>query len=185
MSHFIIIRGPAGAGKTTISKIVAKKLNAEYISFDEIMKKNKLNKIEGEGITAENFINANKLIIPLAIKKLNAGKIIVFDGCFYRKEQIKHLRTKLKFKHIIFTLDATLEDCQLRNSSRKKSISRKAIKDVYSLVNKLNIGIKVDTSGRTISRIVNEIIAKSGNLKKTQKQHQSSRQGINCKNIIN
>ena len=42
MSYYIIIRGPAGCGKSTISKILKEKLNAFYISFDEVVEKYQL-----------------------------------------------------------------------------------------------------------------------------------------------
>ncbi|MDD4111129.1 MAG: (d)CMP kinase [Clostridia bacterium] len=42
MSYYIIIRGPAGVGKTTIAKNLQDKLGADYISFDEILEKYKL-----------------------------------------------------------------------------------------------------------------------------------------------
>jgi len=47
MSYFIIIRGPAGVGKTTIAKKLAARLGETYISFDKIMREKGLDKIEG------------------------------------------------------------------------------------------------------------------------------------------
>ena len=57
---FVIIRGPAGVGKSTIAKAIAKKLGALYISFDEILSKHNLDIIEGDGISAENFVRGNE-----------------------------------------------------------------------------------------------------------------------------
>ena len=37
MEYCVIIRGPAGGGKTTIAKELARNLNAYYLSFDELM----------------------------------------------------------------------------------------------------------------------------------------------------
>jgi predicted kinase len=164
MGYFIIIRGPAGVGKSTIAKRVARKLDAYYVSFDALMKKNKLDILEGDGISAANFVKANNIVIPDALKQLKKGHIVIFEGCFYRVEQINHLKKQLNFKHIIFTLTATLEDCFIRNSSRKKVMSKEAIEEVYCLVKNLNIGVEIRTSGKTITESVNEIILKSSKL---------------------
>ena len=42
MTFFVIIRGPLGCGKTTISKLVAQKLKGKYISVDEVLEKHDL-----------------------------------------------------------------------------------------------------------------------------------------------
>ena len=55
MSYFVIIRGPAGVGKSTIVKKLVEYLKGHHIAFDEVMKKNKLDIIESGGIIAENF----------------------------------------------------------------------------------------------------------------------------------
>ena len=58
MKKVIIIRGSLGVGKTTISKLLAKELHAEYLSLDKILKDNNL---EGtNGIPLENFLKANR-----------------------------------------------------------------------------------------------------------------------------
>ncbi len=82
MEYCIIIRGPAGVGKTTIAKELARDLNAHYISFDETMEINKLDTIVGDGIPSKNFIKANEIILDLIKNK----KGVVLDGCFYRKK---------------------------------------------------------------------------------------------------
>lgn len=94
MAYLIIIRGPAGVGKSTIAKKIAELLNGYYFSFDEIMKKNKLDIIRGDGIPAENFVKANELVIPKARKKLENNEIVIFDGCFYRKKTVRAFRKK-------------------------------------------------------------------------------------------
>ncbi len=39
MNKIIIIRGPLGVGKTTIAKLLADKIGAQYLSLDKIFKK--------------------------------------------------------------------------------------------------------------------------------------------------
>ena len=157
MSYFIIIRGPAGVGKSTIAKKIAELLNGDYFSFDELMRKNKLDIIRGYGIPEENFVKANELVIPKARKKLENNKIVVFDGCFYRKKQLKHLEKNLPYNHYIFSLKLPLKDCFARNKTRKIPMTNKAIKEVFLLVSKLNIGIEIKTSNKSVTDIINEI----------------------------
>lgn len=157
MSYFVIIRGPAGIGKTAVAKELAKRLNGYYISFDEVMRKHKLDTIKGGGISAENFIKANNLVIPRAKKELENDKIVVFDGCFYRREQLEHLEKNIPYKYYVFSLKAPLERCILRNKSRPRAIAKQSIKAVHQLVSRIDIGIDIETSGKTISEVADEI----------------------------
>jgi len=154
MEYCIIIRGPAGVGKTTIAKELAKTLNANYFSFDEIMEENKLDTIVGDGIPSENFVKANEIILDLIRNK----KRVVLDGCFYRKEQIDHLLNNLKTKVHIFTLDADIPECSERNKTRMNPLADEDIKQVHKLVSKIKIGIIIITAGKSIKQIVSDIL---------------------------
>ena len=157
MVYFIVIRGPAGVGKSSVAERLANILNGVHISFDKIMKENHLDTIVGDGISAENFIKANELVIPIAKKELKNNKVVVFDGCFYRKEQLQHLEKELKYKHYVFSLGATLKDCIARNKTRKKSMSDAAIEEVFVLVYKISPGVIIPTSGKSINEVAYEI----------------------------
>jgi len=150
----IIIRGSAGIGKTTIAKKLAKALNAEYFSFDAIMKENKIDTIIGDGIPAENFVKANEILFPLIMSKDK----VVLDGCFYRKKQIDHLLNKFKDNVYIFTLDADINECLKRNKTRNNPMTENSIRQVHQLVSNLQLGIKIKTDGKTVQEIVSEIL---------------------------
>jgi len=156
MSYCIIVRGPAGVGKTTIAKKLTNLLRGVYISYDDIMRKNKIDLIEGDGISTENFIEANKIILAIIKQK----DVVVLDGCFYREKQIEHLLRELKEKAYIFTLVADLKACLIRNEKRKNPMTKKAIIDVFKLVSKIDIGIKIQTDGKTIEETVETIMSK-------------------------
>jgi len=156
-SFYIIIRGPLGIGKTTISRALAEEIDAEYISIDEVLEKNNLDKIEGECIPAKNFLKANKLIVPKAKKFLDNHKSLIFDGNFYHKEQIEDLIKNLKYKNYIFTLKASLKSCVERDKNRKSIYGEDATKAVYSIASKFDYGIEINTENKTIKEIVNEI----------------------------
>lgn len=154
MEYCIIIRGPAGVGKTTIAKELTKNLNADYFSFDEIMKVNKLDTIIGDGIPSENFVKANEIILDLTRDK----ERVILDGCFYRKEQINHLLNSLKTKVHIFTLNASIIECSERNKTRINPLADEDIKQVHNLVSRIKLGITINTSGKSIKEIVSDIL---------------------------
>jgi len=81
MKKLIIIRGPLGVGKTTISKILAKNIHAEYISVDKFLKDH----------SVESTLNSNKIISNIVKDSNNS---FVIDGCFYYQEQIDDLKKK-------------------------------------------------------------------------------------------
>lgn len=158
MAYFIILRGPAAVGKTTVAKALAKSIGAKHIAFDRVMAKHKLDTIEGRGISAGNFLKANRLIVPAALRELKSGRRVVFDGCFYRKRQLDNLVRSLQpYKHFVFTLNAPLEECIKRNSNRKKPLRKKDIEQVYALTKKVVVGIKIDTTGKLTRELVEEI----------------------------
>lgn len=157
MAYYIVIRGPAGIGKSAVAEKLASMLKGVHISFDKIMSKHKIDTVVGEGIPAENFVKANELAIPVAKEELDNDTIVIFDGCFYRKEQLKHLEKELKHKHYVFSLTGTLEDCLKRNKTRKKPMEDIAIKAVFKMVSRTKMGVEIDTSGKSIFEVVREI----------------------------
>ncbi|MEK6910941.1 MAG: AAA family ATPase [Nanoarchaeota archaeon] len=159
MSYYIIIRGPLGIGKTTISKLLSKQLKAKYFSMDKILSDNNLDKRGKEPcIPVRNFIKANNIILPEIKKALKNKKIVILDGCFYHKEQISHLEKSLKFKQIVFDLKAPVEVCINRDSKRSKVYGQGAAHAVYNLVSRFNYGIVIDTNRKNKNQVVKEIL---------------------------
>ena len=161
MVYFVIIRGPLGIGKSTISKELAKMLNADYISIDNVLEAHHLDKVpvNEECIPVDNFIKANKFVLSSIKQRLRNGKVVVFDGNFYHKEQIEDLIKKLDTNHFVFTLKAPIELCIKRDSERKKSLGIQAAKVVYNLVSKFDYGTDINVEGKTIKEILNEIVS--------------------------
>ena len=149
MSYYIIIRGPLGSGKSTISEKLAHVLNAKHIHVDEILEKHGLDKMPPDApcIPAENFIKVNEIVLPEVKNLLSEGKIVIFDACFYHKEVIEHLIENLPFEHYIFTLKAPLELCIERDSKRTKTHGKDAAGAVHWLVSQFDYGNNVDVTG--------------------------------------
>lgn len=161
--YFIIIRGPAGVGKTATAKLLAEKLNAYVIDIDKLLEKYGLDIVDpNQGqIDEKNLLKINKITIPKVIKKLKEGKIVILDGNFYSRKQIDDLIKKIKFKSFIFTLKANLQECIKRDKTRKE-LGEQNIKDVYKLVSRFDYGIIVDTRNKPIEEVVKEIMSYSG-----------------------
>lgn len=158
-SFYIIIRGPLGIGKTTIAKELAKKLNAEHILFDKVLEENGLDKKDND-FTAEDYLKANAIAIPKAKNYLDKGIPVIFDGCFYFKEQIEDIVEKLDYPTYIFTLKASVNSCIERDSKRERVYGEQAAKDVHELVSKFDAGTIIDTEGKTEKEVVKEILEK-------------------------
>lgn len=160
MSFFIIIRGPAGVGKSGISKRAARKIKAEVIHFDQIMDKLGLDYIPGDKwIPLNKFLKADKIMIPKFKKKLENGKNIILDGNFYHKQQIEDLIGSLDFPHFVFTLKADLKECIKRDKTRSGELGEQATEDVFKLVSTFDYGNVIDTSNKTPADIAREIIS--------------------------
>jgi len=157
MSYFIIIRGPAGIGKSTIAEKLAEVLSGYHFSFDKVLEENGLDR-EDNNFVPEDFIKANEIVLPKARECLQNNKIVIFDGCFHFKEQIQHLIKNLKFKYYIFSLKASIKECLERNKTRKKPMTKKAIEEVYELVSKIEVGIEIETSGKNMMEVINQIL---------------------------
>lgn len=157
MSYFIIIRGPLGIGKSTIAKALAKSLNAEYISIDRVLEENGLDKVDNN-FSPKDFVKANEIVLPKVKEDLAKGKIVIFDGCFYFKEQIKHLEKNLPCKTYIFDLKAPVKICIERDSKREKVYGEKNTREVYDLVSKFDYGITIDTCKKTEQEVIKEML---------------------------
>jgi len=154
MKQVIIIRGPAGIGKTTISKELSNELNGDYLSIDKVLEKNKLDNVIGDGIPEENFIKVNEIILKSIIPSFNK-KYLIIDGNFYRLNQLNDLVEKLN--PIVIYLVGDLNTCMTRNKLRSVSMTSIAIKEVFELVSKVDIGKKINTQDKTINEVVKEI----------------------------
>lgn len=155
---FIIIRGPLGCGKTTISKALSKILKAKYISFDAVLEKEGLDR-KDNNFSPEDFIKANEAVLPAAKKALSKGKIVIFDGCFYFLEQIQHLKKNLPAECYIFTLKASLKTCIERDSKRKIAYGEIAAREVYEMFSELGCGININTDSKTEKEVVRKILS--------------------------
>ncbi len=158
-SFSVIIRGPLGVGKTTIARALVQRLGAEYVSVDTVLADNGLDIVEGECIPVENFVKVNALVHPQAVSALAGGVPVVFDGNFYHERQITHLLETIPGAHHVFTLQAPLDVCIVRDSQRARVYGEDAAAAVHYLVSRVDYGTGIDTAGKTIEDVLQDIIA--------------------------
>jgi len=154
MVFYIIIRGPAGSGKTTLAIKLAEIYNGKHINIDKVKKILGLRHSEAEKLAA------NEIVISEALHWLEKGKIVIMDEVLYYEKQLDQLES-LPCQKYIFSLKAPLGECLQRNKKRRVSRGRKttsnAIKLVYGLVSKIKKGIEIDTYNQSIDDSIKEI----------------------------
>lgn len=147
---YVIIRGPLGAGKSTLSSALAKSIGAIVVSIDAIADKN------WDGGTLRLYLSANVVAATQALRALVRGTPAVFDGCFYWKTQIEDLEKRLSFAHAVFTLKAPLSVCIERDAAREVSFGPVATEKVFRKVSRFEYGIPIDVT-KAIPSVLREM----------------------------
>lgn len=158
MSFYIIIRGPLGCGKSTISEKLSQRLNAEHIAIDRVLDEYRLTEDKEDGyISQASFKKVNAIVAPKAESSLKNEKTIIFDGNFYWKSQLDDLIQCLDFPHYVFTLQAPLELCIERDQARNKTHGKDVAEAVYKKSTSFKYGIPIDAVG-TVDETVKNIL---------------------------
>lgn len=160
--YLVVIRGPLGVGKSTISKEIAERLNASYISIDQVLEDNGLDNVsKKEGcIPAMNFIEANEIALPTITESLRRGQKVIVDGNFYHMEALTQLLEKANnYDTYIFTLKCLLEVCIQRDSQRTNPHGSGAAAAVHKLVSRFDSGICIQTEDQDLETTVNEVMS--------------------------
>ena len=156
MSYYILIRGPLGSGKTSVSERLAKVIHAEHISIDAILDEHGLEEWEEGYISQKSFLQANEFAADGAKRFLTRGIPVVFDGNFYWKSQIEDLVHRLSYRHFIFSLKAPLSICVERDSKRDSPHGSQAAKEVHDKSTEFEYGFAIDATN-PLDKVVREI----------------------------
>ena len=160
MSYFILLRGPAGVGKTTVSKLLAEKLKAKVVHFDNVMRSLGLDYVPGDRwIPLEKFLQADARKLSAYNEQLQKGTPLIIEGNFYHQEHIADVIAHLHVPYYLFTLKADLQECMNRDQQRSEALGEQAITQVFRLVAAFEYGTAIATQGKTPIEVANEIIA--------------------------
>ncbi len=162
MGYYVIIRGPAGSGKSTVSALLSARIGAREMNFDKLLVDLGLDyDVSGKGgIPLDRFLRIDEAMLPEFRRELAGGGNLVLDGNFYYREQILDLLGKLDFPHHIFTLKASLQECIKRDGGRKSPLGPDGTRAVFNLVSAFDCGTTVDTEGKSPDEVVEEIVSK-------------------------
>ncbi len=159
MGYYIIVRGPLGAGKTSIAVTLSRRLRAERISIDEVLEANHLeDDIEDGYISQRSFIKANEIAAQKANDAMDSGAIVIFDGNFYWKSQLDDLQGRLRRNGYVFTLKVPLDVCISRDGGRAKPLGIEATREVYEKTTSFEYGIDIDAAG-TLEDAIDRILS--------------------------
>jgi broad-specificity NMP kinase len=159
VSYYVLIRGPAGVGKSTIGALLASKIGASIIHFDKVLEELGMNEVvDDKWIPLDRFLKADDVALPRVIKELKSGRKVVLDGNFYHKEQIEDIVGKLEFPHVAFTLKADLKECVKRDKTRKNTLGERNTEAVFRLVSTFDYGNVIRTDNKTPGEVVDDIV---------------------------
>jgi len=147
VSFYVIVRGPLGSGKTTLSARLADRLKAEHIAIDQILEKHHLEEWENGYISESSFLQANHIAASSARPFLRRGTPVVIDGNFYWRSAVDDLLRCLPFPHVVFTLKVPLSTCIARDGVRSPPHGAEAAREVYAKTISFDYGVPVDASG--------------------------------------
>jgi len=158
MVFYVVIRGPLGIGKSTVSERLAKVIGAEYVSVDRILDEPGVEEWDEEaGHYSERcFLRTSELAAERARAILDRGTSVIFDGNFYWRSQIADLVARLNFPHHVFTLKAPVDLCVQRDNQRDPPHGREATESVYAKSTEFDWGVGIDAT-QPVEAIVHEI----------------------------
>ena len=158
----LILLGMMGVGKTTIGKLVAKKLNLDFYDIDQIIEKEnnmKINDIFHK--KGETFFRKQEESITINYLKKNHSVISLGGGAFVNK----NIRDKVLSKAKSFWLTTNIEILKSRIKTNKKRpiINQIGLKNIEDLINKRKefyslANHKIECEKLTLNQISNKII---------------------------
>ncbi len=152
MVFYIVLRGPLGVGKTTVSELLAKAIGAEPISVDRILDDHGFWEV---GHPSE-FLRANEVAAARAEEFLRIGTPVIIDGNFYWKPVLEDLLGRLDYPHFVFTLSAPLQVCVERDGGRPNPHGPEAAREVFAKTTAFDFGTALDAD-RPLGEVVRDI----------------------------
>ncbi len=159
MKRIIILRGPAGAGKTTIGRILKKRLGDSLLfNIDMICS----DMIGGHPRDKEIRYAAHELCYSAAKKAKKQN--LIFERLFNLQDDIDHISklfSSLKYQVFIFTLKVSLPKLIKQDSGRNNPLGSDDIKRLYGYFIKSDVknpGIVINVGNKKPITLVEEIL---------------------------
>jgi shikimate kinase len=159
----LVLTGMMGAGKSTVGKILAKKLKRKFIDIDQVIEKKEKNSIK-EIFDSKGEVYFRKIEKKMTLEELKKDNLIIAlgGGAFINSS----IRQEVKDTSISFWLDLGLKHLlpRLRNIKKRPLLNQEnleeTVKKIYSdrkkFYNESNFRIKCNSI--KIKTIVEKII---------------------------
>ena len=170
----LVVRGPLGAGKTTVAHAVARRLGAHVVSVDDILEKHHLEiwDTRRDRVALASFLRANAIIARTVRSELGAGRSVVVEGNFYWREAVADLRRRVGRSVRILRLDAPLATCLNRDRGRPapesgttpqagQRMGPTAVRKVFRYTRAVRVGRSIDARG-SVERVVERVLGEIG-----------------------
>ena len=165
----IVFLGMMGSGKTTIGKLVSKRLKLDFIDIDDfIVKKFDMKVTKIFSSKGEKFFRSVEEKITLEILKKENIVASLGGGAFINKK----IRNEVLDKHESFWLNLNYKELlkRLKNSKKRPIINNSSTTELISLIKKRSTiyskaKYKIDCDGLTKYEIVGKILNISENSK--------------------
>ena len=158
MQKLIIINGPAGVGKTTISRLLAEHFSNSVCISGDILRNFIVNR--GPEVKGRlGYRNGASLILNF----LEAGyECVIFEYVFPARSQLDFMLSLLDVcaEKFVFTLWAPLEEVKKREKNRPDRMPLGAqVDETYETMaaNLTELGTVIETGGRSIDEVLKEI----------------------------
>lgn len=158
----LILLGMMGVGKTTVGKLLAKKLNLDFYDIDQIIKKEnnmKINDIFKK--KGEVFFRKQEESITINYLKKNHSVISLGGGAFVNK----NIRNCVLLKARSFWLTTTIEilKSRIKSNKRRPIINQIGLENIEDLIKKREefyslANHKIECEKLTINQITDKII---------------------------
>ncbi|HEY6238736.1 MAG TPA: ATP-binding protein [Thermoplasmata archaeon] len=144
--YAVLIRGPIGVGKSTVSEALAQQIGGSWISIDRILDERGIERWKGGFVSEASFLRANTFAIAQASDSLARGRPAVFDGNFYWRSAVEDLDRRVGHPLHVFTLKAPLEVCLERNRGRSPPQADEGTRKVYAKATGFDVGVSIDAT---------------------------------------
>lgn len=162
----IVLTGFMGAGKTTVGKLLARRLNLKLVDTDrEIEKKTGMDIFNIFDKYGEERFREIETGVVEEVAELSNCVIVTGGGIILRRENIERLRRNGVVVYLHAEPDV-ISKRVIRDKSRPLLQSTEPLEKIKELMNIRkpfyeNYDIKIDTSQLTVEEVVNEIINKN------------------------
>lgn len=160
----LVLIGFMGSGKTTVAKILAKKLNLEEIEMDDLIIKRagkNINQIFNED--GESRFRELETEVSKSLMNKNNCVISSGGGIVINKINLRFLKNKGKIiflKTSFLEIKKRLKDIEDRPLFKNKRLAEKLFKLRQKLYEKYS-DLTVDTDGKSVEEITYEIISQN------------------------